>query len=616
MSGIAIGDHALLSDCRSSALVAGGSVEWLCFPRFDSSPVFARLLDDRAGHFMLRPADLSATARRRYLPQGLVLETTWTCDTGELVVLDAMALGEHERGHQLGRSSPGVLLRSAHCTAGSVQLVWEYAPRPEFGLIYPQLSAVEGGVISDGGATVMLLSTDALWTVQASTVNGTGRLAEGERLAWALEQTDAWGDSPGRWDPRRIHTRLGETEKAWQSWSQLHQHYEGPLRSLVYQSGVVLQGLSYARSGALIAAATTSLPEGVGSGRTWDYRFSWVRDASMTMRGLWVAACPDEAAGFFTFLARAAATALDRDLHLPIMFGVGGERDLSEREMPHLSGWRDSAPVRSGNGAWNQIQLDVYGALLDAAFVLREQLGELDAPTRKFLTAAVEAAASRWQDEDQGIWEIRGPARPYLHSKLMCWVALDRGVQLADQLGATEAVGRWSAVREQIREAICEHGWNPDVGAFTQSFGSSELDASALLVALVGFLPGDDPRVASTVDAVRKGLSDPHGLIYRYRADDGMSGDEGPFLLCTFWLAEALAAIGRVGPAEQVLRLAASYANDVGLLAEQVDPASGELLGNFPQAFSHLGLVLAAQAVADAQGAGAAAPAPRAADGA
>ncbi len=598
MSRTPVGDHAFLSDCRSSALVTGGSVDWLCLPRFDSPPVFARLLDDAAGHFSIRPQDPSATATRRYLPTGLVLETTWTCAHGELVVQDALALDDHERGHQLGRSSPGILLRSARCGSGSVRLAWEYVPRPEFGLVHPQLHAVRGGAISSGGATVLLLSTDAPFTMQASTIAGTPTLTEGEHLAWAVQQVDAWDPAPSTISARRIRKRLAQTQTAWQSWSALHQRYEGPLRSLVHLSGVVLQGLSYARSGAVIAAATTSLPEGVGTARTWDYRYSWVRDASMTLRGLWVAACPDEAARFFAFLARAAASELERGLNLQIMFGIGGERDLSERTLPHLSGWRDSAPVRCGNDAWNQVQLDVYGALLDAAFVLREQLADFDPAARQLLVAAVDAAAARWRDDDQGIWEIRGPARPYLHSKLMCWVALDRGVALAEQLGAADAADRWSATREQIRQAILTDGWNEQVGAFTQSFGSDELDASALLIALVGFLPPGDPRLASTVDAVACGLTDDRGLVYRYRGGDGMAGEEGPFLLCTFWLAEAMAVIGRVDDAEQLLIYAAGFANDLGLLAEQVAPDTAELLGNFPQAFSHLGLVLAAQAVA------------------
>jgi GH15 family glucan-1,4-alpha-glucosidase len=610
-TGTAIAEHAFLSDCRTSALVTRqGSVDWLCLPRFDSPPVLGRLLDAGAGHLLVRPSDPDAVAVRRYLPATLVLETTWTCADGTLQVVDALALGADERGHELGRSSPGVLLRRARCTAGAVELVVEWAPRPEFGLVHPRLEPVPGGLRSYGGSTVVQLSTGASFDVDGATATARVRLDEGQDLTLAVQQGSAWDVPPEVWQPDDVHRRLEATREAWQSWSDQHQRYRGPLSELVHRSGLVLQGLTYAPSGAMVAAATTSLPEGEGSGRTWDYRFTWVRDASMTLRGLWVAACPDEAARSFAFLARAAGTQLDRGRHLQIMFGVGGERDLTERELPHLAGWRGSRPVRAGNGAWDQHQQDVYGALLDAAWVLRAQLEPLEPATADLLVAAVDAAARDWQVVDQGIWEVRGPAKPYLHSVLMCWVALDRGIRLAPVLGAEDAVERWTAARADVRAAVLERGWDPAVGAFTQALDSPELDASSLLVALVGILPPDDPRLGATIDAVTAGLSDERGMLYRYRGDDGLEGDEGSFLLCTFWLAEALAVTGRTEQAEQVLRRAAGHANDLGLLAEQTSP-SGELLGNFPQAFSHLGLVLAAQALADATGA--AAPQPGAA---
>ena len=356
-------------------MTRAGSVDWLCLPRFDRAPVLARLLDDDAGYLLLRPADGDAVADRRYLPHGLVLGTTWSSESGQLVVHDAMALGAHERGHDLGRASPGVLLRRARCMSGSVEVRLEWVPRPEFALIFPRLELETGGVRCGGGATMLLLSTDLPLQITGAMAAGNCTLYAGGEVSVALEQVSAWERPPKRWSARKIGRRLADTERAWNSWSELHQRYEGPLRDLVLHSGVVLQGLTYARSGAIVAAATTSLPEGEGSGRTWDYRFTWVRDASMTMRGLWVAAYPDEAGAFFAFLARVAATELSRGLHLQIMFGIGGERDLTERELPHLTGWRGSGPVRVGNGAWTQHQQDVYGVLLDAVFVLREQLG-------------------------------------------------------------------------------------------------------------------------------------------------------------------------------------------------------------------------------------------------
>ncbi|MDQ2881780.1 MAG: glycoside hydrolase family 15 protein [Actinomycetota bacterium] len=602
MSDVALGRHALLSDCGSAALVtAAGSVDWLCVPRFDSPPVLGRLLDDAAGHFLIAPPAGTWSAKWRYRPPGLVLETTWSGPDGELVVVDAMALGHHERGHELGHTSPGVLLRQARCSRGSVPVGVDFVPRPEFGLVHPHLIATPGAVISNGGASVLVLSTNVELDLAGARASATQVLEEGQEWVFALQCFDAWGPEPTVWTPRQIRRRIKGTEASWKSWSQLHQRYDGPLRDLVHHSGVVLRGLTYARSGAVVAAPTTSLPEGVGSGRTWDYRFTWVRDASMTLQGLFIAACPDEAGRFFAFLARAGATQLDRGVDLQIMFGIGGERDLSEREIGHLSGWRGSGPVRAGNGAWAQRQLDVYGSLIDAAYTLREQLGQLDENTRVFLVAVVEAAASRWRDDDQGIWEIRGEARPYLHSKLMCWVALDRGLALVDMLRSEDRAGAWTAARDELRASILEHGWNDRAGAYTQYYGSDALDASALLMPIVGFLPPEDPRQLATIDAVERTLSDDRGLIYRYRGGDGFEGPEGTFLLCTFWLAHALAITGQVLRSREILLRAAGFATELGLFSEQVDTATGELLGNFPQAFSHLGLVNAAQALHEAE---------------
>ena len=371
----------------------------------------------------------------------------------------------------------------------------------------------------------------------------------------------------------------------------------------------MLQALTYQPTGAVVAAATTSLPEQVGGERNWDYRYAWVRDASFTLEALWVAACPDEAHQFFDYLAASSAGQVLGGRDLQIMFGVGGEHDLSERTLPHLAGWRGSRPVRVGNGAWNQRQIDVYGELLGSAHRLVAQLNP-DHPGatawREFLVACADAAARRWREKDQGIWEVRGEPRHFLYSKLMCWVALDRAVALADTLRATDRVPAWRAAAEEIRAAILTEGWDDTAKSFTQSFGSADLDASTLMIGLVGFLPPDDPRVVATVEAVADRLTDARGLVYRYRTAsesnaDGLAGEEGTFLLCTFWLAQALAAAGQVARARTVFERAVRYVNDVGLLAEEVDPATGDLLGNFPQAFSHIGLINAAWAIAQAE---------------
>jgi alpha,alpha-trehalase len=600
MDGLPIGDYALLSDCRTAALVSrAGSVDWLCFPRFDAPATFARILDPGGGHFAIRPAG-EFSASRAYLDQTMVLETTFATESGAAVLTDAMAMGRNERGHDLGAESPGVLLRQLACTDGRIDIEVSYAPRPEYGLIHPILEPVPGGLAARGGAGRLLLSAPADFVIDGATATARLHLTAGQVVMFALQHAPMADPPLATWDPGQIAVRLSDTIEGWRSWSAIHQTYEGPWRELVHHSGRVLQALTFAPTGAIVAAPTTSLPETVGGERNWDYRYTWVRDACLTMEALWVAACPDEADRFFGFLADAAASQLQRGTDLQIMFGIGGERDLSERELPHLAGWRDSQPVRVGNGAWNQRQLDVYGELLGAAQRLAGQLGEPDPVTKRFLAAAADTAAARWKEKDQGIWEIRGEPRDFLYSKLMCWVALDRAITLAPRLGAEERVTAWATARDEIRAAILEHGWSEKAGAFTQAFDVDDLDASNLMLVITGFLPGGDPRMKATIDATAERLTDKRGLVYRYLAQDGLAGEEGTFLLCTFWLAQAQALAGETAQAVATFERAISAVSDVGLLAEEID-ASGEMIGNFPQAFSHIGLVNAAWAIAQAQ---------------
>ena len=401
-------------------------------------------------------------------------------------------------------------------------------------------------------------------------------------------------------DQDELGRRLDGTIRTWRSWARLHQRYEGPWRDLVHHSGRVLQALTFAPTGAIVAAATTSLPESVGGARNWDYRYSWVRDASFTLDALWVAACPDEADAFFTFISAAAAAQVRRGGELQIMFGVGGEHDLTERELPNLAGWRNSVPVRIGNGAWDQRQLDVYGELLSAAARLPEVVERCDADTKAFLARLADAAAERWTEPDQGIWEVRGGPQHFLYSKLMCWAALDKAIGLAEVLDATDRVTAWKRTADEIADAILAQGWSDDAQAFTQAFGRDDLDASVLMMPIVGFIDPRDPRMLATLDAIEERLTDERGLVYRYLAPDGLAGEEGTFLLCTFWLAQARALAGQVDQATEVFERAVTFVNDVGLLAEEVDPATGQLLGNFPQAFSHIGLINAAWAISQA----------------
>jgi GH15 family glucan-1,4-alpha-glucosidase len=601
MSSLAINEYALISDCHSAGLVSkSGSIDWLCFPRFDSPSVFGRLLDDAAGHWSLTPAG-DHTATRRYHEKSMVLETTFGTAAGEAVLVDAMAVGRNEQGHELGKASPGLVIRELTCTRGNVEFDLDFSPRIEYGLVEPLLSQVEGGLATRGGASILFLSTPIDLEIDGGTACARFRLEEGGRIAFSVEHRMAWEPRLRAWNQQKLTARLDDTEHAWRTWADLHQGYEGPWRELVHHSGRVLQAMTFEPTGAIVAAATTSLPEAVGGERNWDYRYTWVRDASLTLEALWIAACPDEAHRFFEWMTGSVALSLNAEADLQIMFGIGGEHDLSERTLPHLSGWRGSRPVRVGNGAWSQRQLDVYGELLCAARRLKEQLPHLEPEARKFLIQVADTAAGRWREKDQGIWEVRGEPRDFLYSKLMCWCALECAIELAPLLGAEERVEQWTQTRAEIRDAILDKGWSNSAQAFTQAFGSDDLDASNLVMPIVGFIAADDPRMKSTIDAIAARLTDGRGLVYRYLSHDGLEGEEGTFLLCTFWLAQAQAMAGEVDAARETFERAIKYRNDVDLLAEEVEPTSGELLGNFPQAFSHIGLVNAAWAIAQAE---------------
>jgi len=601
MSDRPIADYALISDCQSAALVSSeGSVDWLCFPRFDRPSVFGRLLDQKAGHWSIQPVE-TLEASRSYIERTMAIKTTFRSAGGKATLVDLMAVGEGEREHKLGAHSPHALLRNVICEEGSVELDIEYAPRPEYGLIFPFLTSVEGGIYARGGADVLLLSSPVAFEIDGSSARARISLAQGQSIAFALHHKQSWEQQSAVWDQDQIKSRMDDTILGWQTWSGIHQSYEGPWRDLVHTSGRVLQALTYQPTGAIVAAPTTSLPEEVGGERNWDYRYAWVRDSSLTLEALWVAACPDQATDFFSYMAGASASQLHRGSDLQIMFGIGGERDLSERTLPHLSGWRNSRPVRVGNGAWDQRQIDVYGELLNAAYRLSEQWTVLDPATREFLVAVADAAAVRWEETDQGLWEQRGEPQHFLYSKLMCWVALDRAIQLAERLEATDRVDMWTKTRGEIKDAILLRGWNDRAQAFTQTFGSEDLDAANLMMPIMGFIPAKDPRMLSTIRATEERLTDEHGLVYRYKSHDGLEGEEGTFLLCTFWLAQAQALAGELNRARTTFESAIAYANDVGLLAEEVDPTTKELLGNFPQAFSHIGLVNAAWAIAQAE---------------
>ncbi|MEU6250770.1 glycoside hydrolase family 15 protein [Glycomyces sp. NPDC047010] len=604
--GRPIEDYALISDRHTGALVGtDGSIDWLCRPRFDSPAVLGRLLDPDAGHWSITPAAPYRT-ERAYAGETFVLRTTFTTGTGTAVLTDALALGPAtEAGRiRLAARAPIATIRVIECTAGELDADFAFRPRPEYGLVNPIFTRVPGGVLATGGPARFVLTSPV--DLDFSDAGATARLhlKAGEKLHFCVQTADLAQDPPPAWTPEAVAAAMDETLIGWQDWHDAHPDWDGPLAPLVKRSVLVLEALRYQPTGAIVAAPTTSLPEAVGAGRNWDYRYSWVRDASFTVQALAEAGCHGEAVEFFEFMTRAAAH-YQPEQPLQIMFGIGGEHDLSERELGHLAGWRGSKPVRVGNAAWLQPQLDVYGELLDAAWHLRGHLQGLDEPARRFLTGIADAAADQWEQPDQGIWESRGEPRHYVYSKLMCWTALDRAVKFADRLDAADRARDWAAERDRVREAIETHGWNPRVGAFCAAFGDDDLDASVLAMPASGFLPGGDERLKSTVDVIDARLRDERGLLRRYETGtDGLDGAEGSFVMCTFWLAQALALTGRPDRAEAAFALAADCANDLGLLSEEVDTATGSMLGNFPQAFSHIGLINAAIAIRDARRAG------------
>jgi alpha,alpha-trehalase len=598
-----IADYGLLADCNSAALVArDGSIDWLCLPRYDSPSVFGRILDPAAGHWSITPTG-AFTSERRYLPGTLVIETTFTTDTGVARITDALVFAEGQRGHELGYDAPHELLRHVEGISGSVGLRFELAPRTEYGLVRPLFRMEGDGGRTFGGPNRIRARAGIPVEIVDVTMRGDFTVSAGDGVGFSLRwmPTEAKEPAPAT-APDAVAARIADTVEGWRSWEADHDIYDGPHRELVRLSARVLKGLTYRPTGAIVAAPTTSLPETVGGERNWDYRYAWIRDASLTLEALYIGSCSDEAEEFVSFMTSAAGGGAS----LQIMYGIGGEHDLTERELPHLSGWRDSQPVRVGNGAWGQTQLDVYGELLNALYLYREQLGELHPEIQEFVAYLADMAAARWPETDAGMWEMRGDPRHHLSSKVLCWVALDRAVKLAPALGSFAKVEEWTAERDSMREAILERGWSESRGAYAQSFGSDELDAAQLLMPIVGFLPATDERMRSTIDAIASELTEA-GLVLRYRNEeglnaDGLTGEEGTFVICSFWLVSALAQAGEVERAEQLFEQLAGYANDLGLLAEEIDTATGEQLGNFPQAFSHIGLITAAYEIDKAHG--------------
>jgi GH15 family glucan-1,4-alpha-glucosidase len=594
-----IGSYGFLSDCHTAALVSfSGSVEWLCCPRFDSPSAFAALLDRDAGHMSLRPKGVIVPISRRYEPGTLVIETTWVTDTGWVVVKDALTIAdwapadgdeENRRGRpETAHESDRSLLRTMTCIDGTVEMEMECAPRFDYAREEAKWSGGELGeaVATAGDGSEMLLTSDLHLELDGDVCRGKVTLHEDQTAFCALTWTD--GELGGPRSAPEALERIDSTEEFWREWLRDGDFPDHPWRIHLQRSALVLKGLTYAPTGAIVAAPTTSLPETPGGERNWDYRFSWIRDSTFTLWALHTLGFDHEARDFMRFIVDVCQDHPD----LQIMYGIGHERDLDEKTLDHLEGYGGARPVRIGNGAYDQRQNDVWGSLLDSVYVHEKALRGRGTPaTRELIRYQVEAAIEAWPHPDQGIWESRGEPQHYVSSKLMMWVAVDRGARLARIGDFEELAEEWEAKAEEFKAEILERGVRD--GVFRQHYDTDALDASLLLIPLFRFLRPDDPRVGATVRAIADDLTE-HGLVCRYKVDetdDGLQGREGTFLICSFWLVSALSEIGEPRRARKLCERLLESAGWLDLFAEELDAESGQHLGNFPQAFTHLALI-------------------------
>ena len=585
-----IEDYALIGDCETAALVGrDGSIDWLCLPRFDSGACFAALLGTpEHGRWLLTPASPVRDVRRHYRDGTLVLETEYHTDDGVVAVIDCMP----------PRTETPDVFRLVEGRRGRVPMRLELILRFDYGSVVPWVRRAEDGMIAVAGPNSVSLRTPVALRGEDFRTVAEFSVAAGEQIPFTL----SW--HPSELPPRPaddVAKAVETTEAWWREWSG-RCTYEGPYRDAVVRSLITLKALTYRPTGGLVAAPTTSLPEFIGGVRNWDYRLCWLRDATFTLYALILSGYTEEAHAWREWLLRAVA---GKPSQAQILYGLGGERLLPEWELPWLPGFEGSAPVRVGNAASTQFQLDVYGEVMDTLACARRFGLAVDDNAWRVERALVEFVASAWMQPDEGIWEVRGPRRHFTHSKVMAWVALDRAVKTVERFGVDGPVAAWRQTREAIHAEVCERGFDPELNAFVQHYGSPELDASLLMIPLVGFLPPADPRVRGTVTAIQERLmSDGFVLRYRTRADvDGLPPGEGAFLLCSFWLADNLHLQGREEEAREIFERLLAIRNDVGLLAEQYDPRARRFLGNFPQALSHTALVNTATNLAPRKGA-------------
>lgn len=573
-----IEDYALIGDTRTAALVGrNGSIDWLCAPRFDSPACFAALLGTpEHGRWKLAPVAPATALRRRYRDGTLVLETEFETATGAVRVTDCMPLPD-------GRSEIARIVEGLH---GTVAMDCELVIRFDYGRVVPWVRRLDGGVSATAGPDSLLLRTPVPTHGEGLTTHARFEVRAGERVPFLLSWYPSADRPPGPLDVARA---IADTGRWWIDWSE-RCSAGGPWRDAVKRSLITLKALTYGPTGGIVAAPTTSLPERLGGVRNWDYRYCWLRDATLTLLALIDIGYLNEAASWRDWLLRSVA---GRPEDLQIMYGPAGERRLTEFELDWLPGYEGSTPVRIGNAAASQFQLDVYGELMDALLRAREAGLEPDEHAWRLQRALVNHLERTWREPDEGIWEMRGPRRHFVHSKVMAWVAVDRAIKTVERFGLDGPVERWRAVRDEIHAEVCEQGFDGERNTFTQAYGSRALDAALLLIGTAGFLPADDPRVLGTIAAVERELC-LDGFVLRYptdESDDGLPPGEGAFLPCSFWLVDALALSGQRDRAVALFERLLALVNDVGLLAEEYDPEADRLVGNFPQAFSHIALV-------------------------
>ena len=587
-----IDDYGLIGDMHGSALVSSdGSIDWCCMPRFDSPALFSRILDsNKGGFYKLVPAKISSSTRR-YLPNTNVLETSFTTSTGTGVLIDFMPVHRHVvmPREPLEITNSQRVVRILHCTKGRLDFEMDCYPKFDYGTIVPHasLSSPTTGMAHGGSEAVSVYCSSQL-TVVNDGFRSRGVIFEGEKLYSTVSNQVSFPHRSEPLTPNELEKELADSTAFWEDWAA-QCTFQGEHREAVLRSALTLKALTYAPSGALVAAPTTSLPEVIGGERNWDYRYTWIRDATFALYALSIIGYTGEARAFKDWLEWSTS---GRARDLQVMYGLGGERRLTETEIPELEGYMNSKPVRIGNGAYDQFQLDIYGEIMDSAHIFRKFGGAVDADYWEYLRRVVNFVIDHWREPDEGIWETRGGRQHFVFSKVMCWVAMDRAIKAATDLKLPGDVEAWEKVRDEICNDVMSKGYSQERQAFVQSYGSDNLDAANLMLPLVGFIPATDPMMRSTIKATQKELTNKQGFVYRYtKFDDGLNGSEGSFIICTFWLADNLIHLGQIDEARVLLNSLLACANDLGLLSEEYDSATGNMLGNFPQAFSHLALI-------------------------